>query len=110
MSKITLKSCELHTPLFLAGTNLQMKLPQNRAGMTLEYDREHKELLVTYNGETAIVPSSNIASMVAGAVKEQQPAKANPYQAREAQVSTPYAHVHAGHGHGKTGQEERTRK
>jgi hypothetical protein len=62
--KIKLKFSELHNPLFLAGTNLQLKLdPTKRQGMTLIYDREEKELLVYWNNEVAIIPSSNVSSM-----------------------------------------------
>lgn len=66
---IKLKFAELHSPLFLAGTNLQMKLdPAKRDGkMTLEYDREEKELIVSFEVkgkvERAIVPVSNVVSM-----------------------------------------------
>jgi hypothetical protein len=73
---IDIDFAELHTALFLNGTNLQMKLYtegarkdnkgttiHGRAGLTLRYDRAEKELLVTFNGVTAIIPSSNVASM-----------------------------------------------
>ena len=62
--KIVLKFCELHVPLFLNGTNLQMKLDTNsRVGLSLIYDRSEKELMVYFNGGLAIIPSSNVASM-----------------------------------------------
>lgn len=108
--KIELSFAELHNPLFLAGTNLQMKLiPEKRSGLKLFYDREEKELLVEWQGETAIVPSSNVSSMTArlGPVKEAKPVAPNPELARarlSAQVSSPQSHVHAGPGHGETGQ------
>src|ERR1017187_6539760 len=61
---IPLSFAELHNPLFVAGTNMQLKLdPIKRTGLVLVYDRTEKELLVTYNGTLAIVPCSNVASM-----------------------------------------------
>ncbi len=109
--KIELSFAELHNPLFLAGTNLQMKLqPEKRQGLKLTYDRAEKELLVEWAGETAIVPSSNISSMTPKKVepeREIRPASPTPGLGRaSAQVSTPQSHVHAGPGHGDTGQEK----
>lgn len=64
MSKIKLKYAELHTALFLAGTNLGLKLdPRQRSGLEIEYDRTEKELWVHWNGGFALVPSTNVASM-----------------------------------------------
>lgn len=109
--KIELSFAELHNPLFLAGTNLQMKLqPEKRTGLKLTYDRAEKELLVEWQGQTAIVPSSNISSMTPKLILN--PAKIEPQAPtpelarRSAQVSTPQSHVHAGPGHGDTGQEK----
>jgi hypothetical protein len=67
--KIELSFAELHTALFLAGTNLGLKLNKThtglgqRQGLYLLYDRENKELLVYWNKSLAIVPSTNVASM-----------------------------------------------
>lgn len=62
--KIDIKTAELHNPLFLGGVNFQMKLDiSKRVGTTMTYDRVEKELIVTYNGNVAIIPSSNVASM-----------------------------------------------
>jgi hypothetical protein len=59
-----LRFAELLAPLFLSGTNLGLKLqPQQRTGLDLTYDRANRELLVTYNGRTAIIPMSNVNSM-----------------------------------------------
>ncbi len=133
MSKIELRFAELHSPLFLAGTNLQMKLdPRNRTGLSLVYDRAEKELLVTYNDAMAIVPISNVSSMTpapganaaeslaAVAQVRQQEQTATPDQVLAqkamlelqrrgvaAQVATPQSHVHAGPGHGDNGQKLR---
>lgn len=66
--KIELEFAELHNPLFLSGSNLQMKLipgtaKHGKEGLTLFYDREEKELLVYYKDRMAIIPSSNVSSM-----------------------------------------------
>lgn len=118
MTMINLKYAETHTALFLAGTNLGLRLniqpstpghnrPGYRAGLVLVYDRAEKELLVTYNGETAIVPTTNVVSMVAGEVQEVKienpPVPAGKI---EPQVSTPMSHVFAGPGGGKTGKDK----
>lgn len=62
--KIDVELAQLHNPLFLNGTNLQLKLdPSVRKELILIYDRDEKELLVYLNGKVAIVPNSNVASM-----------------------------------------------
>ena len=101
--KIAVKFASLHNPLFLAGTNLQDKLdPTKRQGMILTYDRVEKELLVQFNGEVALVPSSNIASVIPSDSSQflQQPTPAQslpapkPFKGK-AQVQTPTDHVFA---------------
>ena len=62
---MTLKYASLHNPLFLGGTNLQDKLDiSKRTGIQLVYDRKEKELLIKWNNEVAIIPYSNVASMI----------------------------------------------
>lgn len=61
--KIKLKFAELHTPLFLAGTNFGVKLDNVRRPIDLIYDRKEKELILHYNGQIAIIPASNVATM-----------------------------------------------
>jgi hypothetical protein len=111
-----IKWAELHAPLFLAGTNLQLKLdPTKRSGLKMEYDEEKKHLYVTYNNQTARIPETSVLSMVE---REMTPAKHDydalgggtytpprPVAPIEAQVSTPTSHVFAGRGGGTTGQE-----
>lgn len=100
---IELKFAELHAPLFLGGTNLQMKLdPTKRTGLTIAYDRVEKELLVTYNGNQAIIPSSNVMSMTPGTVEKKPVASVPPRATVSAQVSTPMDHVFKGVGAGKS--------
>lgn len=97
-----LKFAELQTPLFLAGTNLHQKLdPKKRQGMVLQYDVEHDKLLVTWNNETAIVPLSNVVSMVAGESPKAAPPPAPRIGVVKAQISTPTSHVFDGPGKGK---------
>ncbi len=118
MAKINLTYAELHTALFLSGTNLGLRLnvapstpghnrPGYRAGLTLIYDRDEKELLVTFNGETAIIPTTNVVSMVAGIVEEKKIENPLVPQGKvEAQASSPMGHVFAGPGAGKTGKDK----
>lgn len=67
---LPIKYAELHTALFLGGTNLGLKLITSglgrRTGLSLSYDRANKELLATFNNATAIIPTTNVASMVVG--------------------------------------------
>ncbi len=92
---ITLEFAQLHYPLFLAGKNHGVKL-FNKAGVSLAYDRAEKELIVIYSGKTAIIPSSNIASMERpqSSTQKEVPAPA-PRGKIKAQVSTPTDHVFA---------------
>lgn len=118
MSKIDLRFAEIHAPLFLMGekgTNLGTKLdPAKRKGLKLVYDRGEKELLVSFEGMSAIIPATNVVSMLevqstkkvsAAAVKAAQKEDTPTGQPIVAQVSGPQLHVHAGPGHGQTGQD-----
>ena len=114
MSKIDIEFAELHSPLFIktgekSGKNLGQKLSDNHhKGLTLAYDREHEELLVSYGDRTAIVPKHNVASMWEAETGDKPVtgniivSKEKPVPTFQAQVSTPQSHVHAGPGHGKT--------
>src|SRR4051812_28251391 len=101
------KYVTLHTPLFLAGTNLSDKLDINkRTDIKLVYDSEDKELYVIYNQQIALVLSSNIASIIPKDVSSfgfdvSTPAQLNtpvpaPSKPIKAQASTPQDHVFAG--------------
>lgn len=96
---------ELHSPIFLNGTNLQQKLdPTKKVGLSLEYDEERKQLYVSYKGKTARVPEPSILSMVEHvAVTETTVVveKRGPGRPIKAQASTPMDHVFAGEGGGK---------
>ena len=110
---IELKFAELHNPLFLAGTNLQLKLdPSKRTGLVLKYDREFKELHVYWADEMAIVPTTNVSAMVpVRAGDSRTPAEKVEHKKVEhvrktAQVGSPMSHVFEGPGAGKTGLEK----
>lgn len=114
---IPLSYVELHNPMFLAGTNLGLKLdPQRRTGLELVYDRTEKELLVWWNGYVSIVPVSNVANMCPKNVTICDTAKIvvdltqqipiisknhGRFGKLPAQVSTPTSHALAGLGEGK---------
>lgn len=106
MEKIQLKFAELRSPLFLKGKNFQLKLdPGALPGLELFYNKPDKELLVHWEGETGIVPMGNVAVMVPGIPKPPFVQSSHPIVAglaQTAQVQTPYSHVHAGLGAGKT--------
>lgn len=110
--KIDLKFAELHNSLFLGGKNFGLKLdPGKLPGLKLEYDRAEKELLVYWKDHVGIVPSSNVATMTEGLPEVKVPQQTHPMLSRisGAQVETPMSHVHAGHGHGKTGISEKVK-
>ena len=74
--KIEMKFVELHNPLFLAGTNLQLKLDQSkRPELKMVYDRKWQELHVTMNGHLAIVPMANVSSMWPKDIREMEKAE-----------------------------------
>ncbi len=107
---------ELHAPLFLAGTNLGQKLDHKvKGGVTMEYDEDKRHLYVSYNGKTARIPETSVLTMVEaptvaadprGVAKAQWEIPAPKFDPNAAQVETPISHVHAGPGHGQTGQEK----
>lgn len=100
---------ELHSPLFLAGTNLGLKMdPSKRQGLVMEFDEEKCHLYVQYNGATARVPEPSILSMVEGELKKPIKETPPPYVKKvvTAQVSTPQGHVFEGPGAGKTGRDK----
>lgn len=104
MEPMELKFVELHTPIFLAGTNMGLKLdPGKRQGLKLEYYRDMQELHVFYKDEMAIVPLPNVASLVPGKPKMPLAQVSHPMLASigSAQVETPSSHVHAGMGKGR---------
>lgn len=101
---------ELHTPLFLGGTNLSQKLdPNKRTGLILKYDDDKRRLIVQWNNKTANIPEANVASYVEGKIEPKKIATvakdamvgSAPHKFT-AQVTTPQAHVFAGPGGGKS--------
>ena len=97
---------ELHSPLFLSGTNLGMKLdPKKRMGLKMAYDEDKKHLYVTYNGATTRVPEPSILNMVELGDQVTPTIVHEPKVIKRvisAQVSGPQDHVFGGLGNGKT--------
>lgn len=108
---LQLKFAEVKTPCFIGNKNHGLKLdPTRSGGLILQYDRKEKELHATYNNETVIIPSGDIARMIEGEVVMRAPDHHHTMYLNvsgTAQVETPMSHVHAGHGHGKSGVGEK---
>ena len=116
--KIPLSFAELHVPLFLGGKNFGLKLDDKKfLGLDLMYDQAEKELWITHNEKTAIIPTSNVVSMTPRPDTDggPLPLKSGPLQMPaampgkfsskiSAQVSTPTSHVF-GEGPGHTGND-----
>jgi len=99
-----LKFCEVHTSLFIAGTNLGLKLdPARRSGLKLFLNEETKRLEVEWNGEKGLVPETNVVVMIPGKPGKAVPQHTHPIVAgiASAQVETPMSHVHQGLGAGR---------
>ncbi len=110
---MNLKLAQLHTPIFVGGKNLTDRLdPFILKGLEVKYFRSEKELHVTWNGETAMVPITNVKNMIPQDGKNvpmPEPTVVAPMKIQtnlSAQVDSPMGHVHAGPGAGKTGQEK----
>lgn len=105
--KINLEFVELCAPLFLAGKNCSTKIMANeKTGFTLVYDRTEKEVLITYNGKTGIVPFARCEHVTPiqdaavlkpeASVPQQQVGKTGKFNANpsaKAQVGSPTSHV-----------------
>ena len=98
-----IKYAELHTPIFLAGTNLGQKLdPHKRTGLVINFDEDKKRLIVGWNNEEAHVPEANCSMWVEGKVQQRSGAATAPVKPKiTAQVDSPQSHVFAGPGSGK---------
>jgi hypothetical protein len=110
---INIKFCDLHTPLFMAGTNMGTKLDiTKRAGLMMAYSYENQELIVWFNNQISTIPASNLVSKMPVNISDlgyekptirvelQKPDTApDPNPRIQAQVSTPQSHVfHEGPG------------
>lgn len=99
---------KLHDDLFLGNKNFGKGLDANRHhGINMVYDTVEKELIVTWMGKVAYIPSQNVAVYCPGKQEDRKVHQvASPMVAGigKAQVETPMSHVHAGQGHGKTGK------
>ncbi len=97
------KFAELHSPLFLNGKNFGLKL-WSKAGLELSYDTKEKELLATYMGEIAHLPSTSVHCYVPGEVAKLEAVSKPvfvPKKKIQAQASTPMSHVFEGPGKGQ---------
>jgi len=102
-----IKIAHLHNALFFAGRNFGMKLdPGKLAGLKLEFDTEHKWLIVKWQDKESYVPLANISAMEPGKPHKYAEPVHHPMVAGiiSAQVETPYGHVQGGLGAGKTGK------
>jgi hypothetical protein len=102
-----IKIAHLHNPLFFAGKNFGQKLdPGKTAGLKLEFDEKRNWLVVNWENKQSYVPVTNISAMEAGTPEKYAQQVTHPIVAGivSAQVETPYGHVHAGPGAGKTGK------
>lgn len=122
--KIDLRFAELHAPLFMSdekhqGKNFGMKLDAKKhSGIRMLYDTDTQTLHISHGGLDAIIPATNVVSMMPAPVEKAAPQPrgveavlmAEPVKPVTAQVSTPQSHVFAGPGGGVTGQEERQKQ
>lgn len=103
-----IKFAILHDTVFIGGKNFDCKLDPNRyAGIQMEYNEEKGELWATWNKETLRIPKTNVRGMVEGTFAPRQSPVSHAMNVStigSAQVETPYGHVHAGPGKGKTGK------
>lgn len=61
--RIPIKFAELHMVLFMNG-NLGTKIsPKNKTGIVMEWDTDHRWLVVQYNGMVSLIPEATVASM-----------------------------------------------
>ena len=84
MEREELKFCEVHTALFLAGTNLGLKLdPTRRSGLKLWSDEAKKRVYIEWNGETGWTPETNVAIAIPGMPNAPQPPAGTDAQSQE---------------------------
>lgn len=95
--------------LFINGKNFGKAIDKSdhrHTGVEMVYDREEKEMIVSWMGRTAHIPSTNVAVYCPGPAMDrrtQQIAHAMVAGiSGAAQVETPFGHVHAGPGKGKS--------
>ncbi len=100
------KFAMLHDTVFIGGKNFDIKLdPERYTGIKMEYDEDAQELQVTWNNQT-LAMTNNVKGIVRGEfVSKRLQQVSHPMNVeaiKGAQVETPYGHVHAGPGKGKT--------
>jgi hypothetical protein len=70
--RIAITMADLHSPLFMEGSNLGNKIGkgQPKQPIVIEYDTELLSLLVHYKGLVALVPHASVASMTVANPKD----------------------------------------
>jgi hypothetical protein len=114
MQLLPITWAELHSPLFLGGTNLGQKLdPAKKTGLKIARNVDERIIYVVYNGCCAEIPEAafqnwnpdgkrkdEVLAAVNAAVPDKIKAAPSPSHTPgrpiEAQVSTPTSHVFAG--------------
>lgn len=125
---INIRFAELHNGLILGGKNFKERLdPIAVEGLRVLLQDSKDRLIITYNGDVSLMPLTNVKHKVLykedadeimkllNAAPKPKPTASeqikhnasHPHLAgiSHAQVETPMSHVHAGHGHGQTGQK-----
>lgn len=107
MSLVDVSFARLHDDLFFGGKSFGKRLePANQGGLKMVYDTDLKELLVQWGTKTARIPSTNIVSYCTDPGEDRKIVQmGHPMVAGAAitaQVETPFGHVHAGPGKGKS--------
>ncbi len=101
-----LKRVVLHNSVRIAGKNFTNRLdPAECSGLVISADLKTGLISASYMGETAIIFQPD--HIVFGDLKERKIVQMSHPQVASvvgAQVETPYGHVHAGPGKGKTGK------
>lgn len=117
LGRVKVIYCHFHSPLFLAGKNFGDKIDAKRSdGIEMIYDRDEKILLVKYKNQLGVVPDvhmympekpmdfgiTDITQKIENIQNFTHATDLN--KIKNAQVSTPFGHVFAGEGSGKTNQ------
>lgn len=106
---VDVKYATLHEAFNFQGKNFEKTLDGLKyAGIGLQYDKDDKELLISWSGETMYMPHTNVKGYVPGKLEGRKVLPITHAMvagiSTSAQVETPQGHVHAGLGKGKTGK------
>ncbi len=101
---------ELHDTMNFGGKNFADKRLDNAKveGLVMYYDEVRDELVATYNSVSVRIPKINAKFYIEGVSPSKKVANfSHPMvvgAVAQAQVETPFGHVHAGPGQGKKGK------